>query len=543
MKKHIFLLLIGCISLASCKKFLDINSTNPNEATSVTPALVLPQAIVTTAALTSTFNTSLADAGGQFANSGSANFSTSPVIFYNYTSADFTTLFSSTYRNVIDYQYIINYNKDEMSSSNFTAIARIMKSFAFARLVDQYNDVPYSDAFKGNEMLTPKYDKAEDIYKDLVAQLSLSIKIINDGFANNVSKPGSVADVKPTIDPMFKGDMGKWKSFANTLKLRLLIKMAGVPELKAYAMAEFAKLDVAAGFLTDDAVVNPGYLKEANKQNPSFNTLAFDNEGNRARTSRIPSRWIYSFYNGQKLNDSWRGKVIYYRFPNGPISQLGNISSTVPIAPAAGLSSWFTGTNSTTNSLGIAKGPTQSQVVMLGAESWFLQAEAHLRGYIAGDAETAFNKGVEASFTYLYKNVSDVVDATKNVAADVAAYKAANPLSYIVNWNKTATPLAGDYNLDVTNRRLEAIITQKYIALNTINCDEAYNEFRRTTYPYIVNGSLDPVLSFASLESLSSRADKLPSRIPYPSTEVTYNESNVPKGISPFLSRIFWDLD
>jgi len=543
MKRYIFLFTLASVLLVSCKKYLDINGTNPNAATSVTPALILPQALVATAALSSTFNTALADAGGQFANSGSANFSTSSVIFYNYTSSDFSSLFSNTYRNVIDYQYIINANKDEVSASYSTAIARIMKAFSFARLVDQYNDVPYSEAFKGNEMLTPKYDKAEEIYKDLVSQLTIAIKLINDGFTNNVAKPGSVADIKPNIDPMFKGDMTKWAAFANTVKLKLLIKMAGVPELKAFALAEFAKLDIASGFVTDDAVVNPGFLKEADKQNPTFNTLAFDNEGNRARTSRIPSKWIYAFYNGKKLNDSWRGKVIYYKFPNGPISQLGDISSVVPIAPAAGLSSWFTGTNSSTNALGIAKGPTQSQVVMLAAESYFLQAEAYLRGYLNGNAETMFNKGIEASFTYLYKDVNDIVEGTKNVSADVAAYKLANPSSYIVNWSKTATPIAGDYNMDVTNRRLEAIITQKYIALNTINCDEAFNEFRRTTYPYIVNGSSDPILSFASLESLSSRSDKLPSRIPYPSLEISYNEQNVPKGISPFLSRIFWDLD
>lgn len=529
--------------MVSCKKYLDINSTNPNAATSVTPALVLPQAIVATSALSSTFNISLSDAGGQFANSGSANFSTSPVIFYNYTSADFTTLFSSTYRNVIDYQYIIDTNKDDVSNSLSTAIARIMKSFSFARLVDQYNDVPYFDAFKGNVVLMPKYDKAEDIYKDLVSQLNLSIKLINDAYTSNVAKPGSVADIKPTIDPMFKGDMTKWKAFANTLKLRLLIKMAGVPELKAYTTAEFAKFDIVDGFVTDDAVVSPGFLKEADKQNPTFSALAFDSEGNRARTSRIPSKWIYSFYDGKKINDSWRGKVIYYKFPSGPISQLGDISTTVPIAPAAGFSSWFTGVNSTSNALGVAKGPTQGQVVMLAAESYFIQAEAYLRGYLTGNAETMFNKGIEASFTYLYKDVNNIVDGTKNVTADVAAYKLANPASYIVNWRITKTPIAGNYNMDVASRQLEAIITQKYIALNNINNDEAFNEFRRTTYPYIVNGSLDPILSFASLESLSSRVDKLPSRIPYPSVEVSYNEQNVPKGISPFLSRIFWDLD
>lgn len=543
MKRIISLLFIIGVGFTSCKKALDVNETNPNYATEVTPTLVLPQAIAATAALNNAYNVQFLDIGGQRANSGSANFSASTIISYNWTPSSITSIFTNAYRNVIDYEYILNTNDNDVKYNNSTAISLIMKSFVFSKVVDQYNDVPYSEAFKGNKNLTPKYDKAEDIYKDLVVQLTNSIEMIGNSITENISKPGTVEDVKAIHDPMFKGEMYLWQRFANTLKLRLLIKMAGVPELKSYAITEFGKIDLTVGFITEDVVVNPGYVKESGKQSPIFNSIAFDNVGNRAVTNRIPTIWMHSFYDGKKLKDPARGSVIYKNFPRTIISQLGDISTSVPLALRAGESSWFTGRTSSTNALGVAKGPTQDQVVMLLAEGYFLQAEAFLKDYLTGDAEKAFEDGVKASFAYLFKDVSGVVDPTKNVNQEFEDYKLANPDSYIVNWELTETPQTGDYNQDVVKRKVEAIITQKYIAMNAINSDEAFNEYRRTKYPYVVPGSTDALLTFASLESLSSAPDRLPTRLMYPSAEISYNENNVPKGISPFISKIFWDVN
>jgi hypothetical protein len=89
---------------------------------------------------------------------------------------------------------------------------------------------------------------------------------------------------------------------------------------------------------------------------------------------------------------------------------------------------------------------------------------------------------------------------------------------------------------------LEAILTQKYIALNYVNSEEAWSEYRRTHYPTITNGSNNGTQTFASSVSESTRADKLPARILYPSSEGSYNSANVPKDISPFTSTIFWAL-
>lgn len=548
MKKIYNGLLIVALALgfSSCKKYLDIN-TNTNSSTVSTPALVLPQAIVGSASITQQFNSAYYFPGGFAANIyGVGGYGAG--VTYAYTASNFTGLFSSSYDNATDYQYVIDNTAAVPSLAYSTAIARIMKAFTFARLVDQYNDVPYSEALKGAAALTPKYDKAEDIYKDLVAQLTISIKAITTAQAGNVANA-----VVSSTDPLFAGKMDLWKKFANTLKLRLLIKMAGVPALTSYATTEFTALDKTVGFLDDDALVQPGYVKEAGRQNPNYQGLAFNADGTRSQGQAIPTKWILSFYslaNGGKLNDTGRGSVIYNGFPNTATNQLGEENTTSSQVPPTGSTSWYTGADKDGgNKLGVAKGPTQAQPIMLAAESKFLQAEAILRGYLTGDAKTAFNDGIKASFTYLFKNVSNVVDPSKNVTTAVDAYIAANsdqssnPLVYLANYDITATPLATDYNKDVFQRRLEAIITQKYIAMNVINSDEAYNEYKRTDYPHITPGSTNAVATFASKQSVSTRPDKLIGRILYPQQEYNLNSANVPAGITLFGSRIFWDLN
>lgn len=527
MKKILTYILIGAVSLGavSCKK-LDINE-NPNRPTEGTPTLVLPQAIVATAALSQSYNSSFYYNGGFFANVYGFGAYGSTVSL-NYTSLDYNTLWVNSYDNLTDYQYVIDNTSGDATLAYSNAAARIMKAFVFSKIVDNWGDAPYSEALKGQLALTPKYDKAADIYKALVAELTSSIATITAAQPINTT-----ATIVPSADPMFGGDMTKWKRFANTLKLRLLVKMAAVPEVASFATTEFASFDNTVGVLDDDALVNPGYVKQGSRLAPIYLSLAANESDARSATSSLPSTWIYSFYNGSKLSDAGRGAVIFRLFPLTQKNQLGNENLASTVIPPLGSTAWYTGADFSTPGLGAVKGPSQGQVIMLLAEANFLKAEAIARGYIAGDAASAFDAGITGSFSYLFKSQTGVVDPTKNVTAAVANYKAENPTSYLVNFNLAIT----------LNQRIEAIITQKYIAMNPINCDEAFAEFRRTTYPTIVNGSTNPTSTFASLQSTSTSPDKLLTRLPYASSEYARNPNNTPQNVNIFTAKIFWDLN
>src|SRR5579863_2917408 len=129
------------------------------------------------------------------------------------------------------------------------------------------------------------------------------------------------------------------------------------------------------------------------------------------------------------------------------------------------------------------KGPNMGEPLMLLAESDFLMAEADLRGILSGTAATDFNNGIAASFSYLEAgpSLTSGTPVTPGAISDAAAYQAANSTKYLANYSLAATPA----------QQLEAIITQKYIALNYINGEEAWSEYRRTGYPVSSSLSLN----------------------------------------------------
>jgi hypothetical protein len=534
MKKIFSYFIIGALAVgvSSCKKSLDIND-NPNQATESTPAVTLPAGLVGTASLNNGYSQSFGYPGGFFANVyGFGGYGATVTL--NYGTSDFAGPFQQSYDNAQDYQYIID-NTPAASDVYYNSIARIMKSFVFSKLVDNYNDVPYTEALKGVTILTPKYDKGSDVYKALVTELNNSIKAITDGQA----KPTETAPspVSGAADPMFGGNMTRWAKFANTLKLRLLVKMAAAPETSAFAATELASWSSTLGIIATDALVNPGYLKQGGRLSPIYNSLAADENGNRRVTSVLPTKYVFAFYHGEKLTDEGRGGVIYRGFPNTQTNQLGQESLASTVIPPAGSTAFYTGTDFNTPGLGAVKGPSQGQPIILLSEAYFIRAEAEARGLITTSttAQSDFEAGILASYTYLYQNQNNVVDATKTaaLATALADYKAANATSYLVNYNLATTAA----------QRLEAIITQKYIALNLIAMDEAFAEYRRTNYPVSTASTANPITSFASIQSRATSADKLISRVPYPQSEYNVNPANVPQNVNIFTGKVFWDLN
>lgn len=528
MKKITTFLFMGVVLLGtSCKKYLDIN-VNPNSATTATPPtppLILSQALTTTASNLNGFNSYGAQLVGYMANAGGyGGFGTS--ITYNFSANDFSARWSSTYDNLEDYQAIFTQSEGVPEYSYFEGVARIMKALNFQLLVDAYNDVPYTEALKGANNLTPAYTDAKTIYKDLANQLDTAIAKINTGDQTPGVTPLGSSDV------MFKGDMVKWKQFANTIKLRILLHGNG--------KVDFTNTTFSPdGFLTTDALINPGYVRDNGRQNPKWNTWAFGYTGSDGNKAWMPNTFVFSFYNGQKLSDPGRGAAIYYKYPTTGTNRLGHEDNAGVQSSPSG-SFWYPGIDPETKRAGISagdttgvlKGPDAGMPVITAAESYFLQAEGVVRGILTtGDADQLFEKGIVASFEYLYQLPNGDIEGDPD--ADAATYIADNNTSPLVNFDLAVS----------TDQKIEAIITQKYIALNMVNSDEAWNEYRRTHYPTVVNtAGATGAQTFASEKSESTRPDKLPTRILYPTSEGSYNSTNLPKGITPFTSTIFWAL-
>lgn len=522
-------ILISAFSITSCSKQLDIND-NPNSPIESTPQLVLPQTIVGTSQLVVQYNTY----GGRmmyFANAGGVSGWGNGFLDYNYSTADYAGLWTNTFNILNDIEYVLNNTRGNVDLASYYYAAHVMKAYNFANLVDIYNNVPYSQALKGEANRYPSYDEAVDIYADLAMKLDSAIAYFKTATFSNEFNSGDV---------LFKGEANrpiKWAQFANTLKLKLIVKGKG--------KVDFANETIdAVGVLTNDAIVNPGFTKIDGKQNPMWNTWAYLASGASVGTwgtQFLPTYFAMSFYDGEKLDDEARANLTYGNGLNAPQNQLGDLTIEDPgLSPSTWVLRPTSGTISATNyrGYGIIKGPAAGQPIFLGAESQLLAAEAIVRGIMTGTASEHFETGVKLAYEYLNKNESDVLIAGTNSQGFLDTYKTNNSTSFLVNFSLASTD----------QEKIEAIVTQKYIAFNFLFSHEGWNEFRRTGYPSIINpatnnpypnNTANASNTFVSISSLATAQDKLPTRILYPNTEFSYNSANVPS-IDKFTSKIFW---
>jgi hypothetical protein len=529
MKKYykikLFTVLIFAALLSSCD--LNIND-NPNSATSsvITPDLTFSAVLASTVYNQIYYGYAASGyfAGFQVPGNGVSGYGDQYT--YNYTSGSVTVAWTYIFEGLRDYNTIIKRAKEDSKYALFGGISHILKAYSYQLLVDAYGDVPYSEALLGSEgNYTPKYDKDSDVYQALVAELDEAIAIIKE---NQDNVGAGVIGLNSISDPAFAGNLTKWIQFANNIKLRLLIRAQG-SSIDAFVHDALSKFS-SEGFLKEDVFVNPGY-NATSQQNPYWTLYHSSVAGVAPQTATffIPSKYVFSFYNGAKLTDNFRGALVYKGFPNTPSGQLADETNN----PASTRAIWFVGTGTGTtasDAKGILKSRSASAPLFFAANIYFLLAEAALTGHaLDGDVNTNFLKGISASFAFLALNGTSTT--LPDVTADVQTYLDDNAGNYLVNIDLA----------DSNEKKLEAIITQKYIALNILDSNEAWNEFKRTAYPKI--SGTDPINTFVSISSQSTRPDKLPVRLVYPQSEYNLNGDNVPKITDAYSNPIFWDKD
>lgn len=468
---------MACVALlvfmTGCNSFLDVN-TNPNAPTATQPQLVLSGALISTSNINITFMGRYARQwAGYAAASGSYSQSGDVLRNYNLQGTSHEAVWDVLFANVSNYNYVENAARSTANYENYVGIAKIMKVWCFQNLVDNFGDIPYTNALQGFNNLKPTYDKAQTVYEALNVQLDSAVQIITG--AKTPIAVTSAADI------MFSGNMTKWVQLANTFRLRLMIHQSQIPGREAYIKAELAK--IKGGFLTTDANINPGYTKADNKQNPLWELVGLGVDGSTGgRHYEKASAYAVNYFVNSKdprlpyFIAKTASGAVYNGVPFGAPPDLA-----IDDLHSSGFGTW------------ILKGPDQDAPLLLAAESYFLQAEAVQRGYMAGDAKALFNSGITASFITVGLTAADAkayyTSATKNV-----------------NWDDPST-----------TDKIEAIITQKWAAMYMTDAMEAWTDFRRLNLPKGIPASIDA----------AKIAPKSPNRLYYPQTEYNLNADNV----------------
>jgi hypothetical protein len=529
--KKIFLILtiVSLMAGVGCRKgYLDVN-TNPNQSTSADPSLVLPAALAVTVANYYPGTTAVSEWMGSWAVSGSYAINASdPGTTYKMTTDFADGLWQSIYDNLEDYQYI--QNKANATQQPFLeGVARIMKAYNYQHLVDLWSDVPYTDALKGGASLRPAYSKGPVIYDSLLLEIQNGISLI---------KSAGIT-VSANSDIMFGGDKTLWIQFANTVRLNMLLRMSEMA-----AKPDFFQSNVdltkneSAGFLTQDALVNPGYVNSTGKGNPFWQRFWNLTGGQVSSFGDFwaPNVFAVNYY--QSNNDPRLGRE-FTLVSSGPNKGkfIGNLMGATSGNPSNGNYSFFgpgilrgytilkgVNGNDSLYVVNPSSGSSAPAVMMLASESYFLQAEAVALGYIPGDDQALYKQGISESFRYL---------GVPSYQSAFATYYAQGAGNTKIDYSTAATALA----------KQTIILQQKWAALNSINSLESYNDYRK--FDYLHTGSAPypgPLGNTPLTASPYFDVNKIPIRWKYPTSEYSRNPDNVSAEgtIDHQVSKIWW---
>ncbi|MFC6269408.1 SusD/RagB family nutrient-binding outer membrane lipoprotein [Frigoriflavimonas asaccharolytica] len=508
------LLLGSVLLLASCDRYLDINE-NPNNIhiEEVSPDLLFLGA---TTQLYRTQANNLNIFGNLMMNGWAGNsyvYGSPYVREFNLNSVDnsfYNAIWDGLYRSMGNYKLIEEYPNANGAQDNYVATSKIMKAFYMQTIVDLYGDAPLSDAFKYQTNLTPKYDDDVAIYHTEIEDLEKAIALIDGVNANAIALTAGT-------DPVFSGVMADWRSFANTVKLRYLMRMSKLTGAEAtYRNAKLAGLS-SATFISADVKINPGYNSSTDtQQNPFYGTYIRTSAGSRVGQAVTVSEHQANALNGNpgaglvlpgnptNIYDKYTGLVDPRRSRlwttvSGALKGVrqGALSGE-PGAPQSGsnpvsrIGLGITGEPNTGSSAAtVAAGSSKSGVIMSLSEIKFMLAEAALTfpTYFS-NAQGNFESGITASFTYLGATGSAAYITSANTRAGLG-------------WTGSNA------------QKLEAIMTQAWIANTSINPIQSFINYNKTGYPY------------TPLAVTTTKANK-PYRLVYPVSEFVANSSNVP---------------
>lgn len=353
----------------------------------------------------------------------------------------------NTYIQTMPSLYFIINETAEGDFPTLNAIARIWKVFVLHRTTDYFGPIPYSQI--GSTEKTIAYDNQRDIYFDFFKELDEATADLKA----NLDKP-SYGDQ----DLIYGGDNELWLKFANTLRLRLALRISNVEPEKARQEAEAA---VANGVLTD--FTEDAYLAVSTN---NVNQLAYISGWNEFRMSAAMESLLVG-YDDPRLSRYFQPAVLTGEYK-------GVRNGMVPAEQMLPQNDYDHSSNVAVRLMPESMGITPMSV-MYSAEAYFLRAEGALNGWnMGGTAKELYEQGIAMSLRTNEINNAEVInDYINGTSLPIA------PGGYFSTPALTDIPVR--FASDPEKQR-EQILTQKWLALFPDGY-EAWAEVRRSGYP------------------------------------------------------------
>lgn len=399
-------------------------------------------------------------------------------------------------------------NKSKGKYDQFYALSLILKVEGMHRLTDIYGPIIYSKF--GTLDTTIPYDSQEEVYTQMFSELDIAV----DELTKRVDA-GEASVFASTDESGYKGDYKAWVKFANTLRLRLAMRIVKIKPDVAKAQAEKAVAHKFGVFIANAdlfKVVSPVYT----------NPIATISTGWLDILMSADMESILQGYQDPRM-------PVYFNTSAQFPGQYKGVRTGIAIAAKADHQGF--------SQLG-AVIKTKETVLMTTAEAYFLRAEGALRGWnMGGDAQALYELGIAASFE------QRGVSGASNYSADNVKL----PIAYVdpnfaENNSAAVNNVTVAWNVAATNEvKLQKIITQKWIA-GFPEGQEAWSDYRRTGYP-----KLFPVIKNYSGNTISTELGVR--RINFVQAEKTGNKGGYETGLAKLNgpdtggTRLWWDVD
>lgn len=417
--KYIYILLAS-ILLFSCEDWLDVNQ-DPNNSVNPDPESIFTGALVNYVTnRTIDLGPAVSTASQLWSGGGSlgAGVFTSPEI---YQFSIFTTgnTWRSYYRSCIKNLRLVSFNSQDRP--NIVAQSKIFEALCFYSATVLWEDVPFSEAvdvdFETATLLNqnPKFDSQQEVLTGIVSLLDEAISFIDVDGLSGIS----------TGDLIYGGDMDKWRKFAKSLKLRVLVTLA---EKDPSVFNQINTL-ISEG----DLIVNPSdnasiaFYPESGNRNPFYQTLLSFAGG---------QNFFYFasevMVNRMKAMNDPRLPIYFTPNPSGdsPAEVVGSPAGVTNI----GFVPWMlSASEAGTNSL---VRPDAPDVLFSAQETHFLIALAIAKGYATGtmsDIDTYVRQGVDIAMNSYGVDTSEIADFLTNSLPDLNSATTEEALSVIGN--------------------------------------------------------------------------------------------------------------
>ncbi|ERI83850.1 MAG: SusD/RagB family nutrient-binding outer membrane lipoprotein [Bacteroides pyogenes] len=407
-------------------------------------------------------NTDLISSGnyiGYFGNNNNWNFSLESN--WNFPAHRMGYAFENFYSNMFRPWSEIHLklkSSDDPKDREVAAVIDIVKILGWLRATDVFGPIVYTKAGLGETSPIP--DSQEVIYKHMLADLAKDAEVLNK----------AISKVMPRYDLIYDGDVSKWTKLANSLMLRMAVRMHFKDKTLATEYISKA-LDPANGGVIESQG-DEAKIGDSAKM-PLLNSMIASIDYKETRLGAT----IWSYMDG--FNDP-RLSVLFTK------GQWRNKEGFFPVAPTNSEPK-RTGPNSAEFASVPKVTPASPLYWFRASETYFLKAEAALYKLTAGSASEFYEKGVRMSFDENKVGNADAYLTQEDVKPTALRWD-----NYYYGINAWYTCDISDGNItpkwndaDTDEKKLQRIITQKYLALYP-NAVEAWTEYRRTGYPYLM---------------------------------------------------------